>query len=132
MILVISEPTSGKSFQTEVPKDKVSALLGKKIGDELDGGLVAAAGYVFKVTGGSDTSGYPMRHDVTGPRRTGVLLSSGTGFISHSHGQRAKRNVRGNLVSDEIQQVNCKVKTPGTKPLAELFPPSAKKEKEKK
>lgn len=132
MIVVISEPSSGKSFQTEVPKGRESALLGKKIGDELDGGLVGAAGYTFTVRGGSDTSGFPMRSDVSGPRRTGVLLASGPGYISTSNGARRKRSVRGNLISDEIQQVNCVVKKAGTKPLAELFPPSAKKEKEKK
>lgn len=132
MIVVISEPSSGKSFQTEVPKGKESGLLGKKIGDELDGGLVGAAGYTFTVRGGSDTSGFPMRSDVSGPRRTGVLLASGPGYISTAHGARRKRSVRGNLVSDEIQQINCVVKKAGTKPLAELFPGQAKKEKEKR
>ncbi len=132
MIVVISEPTSGKSFQADVPKDKETALIGRKVGDSVDGGAFGAAGYSLVITGGSDTAGFPMRGDVSGPRRSDVLLSAGPGYVSTANGARRTRLVRGNTISDEIQQVNLKVATAGTKPLAEIFPPSAKKKDEKK
>jgi hypothetical protein len=42
--------------------------------------------------------------------------------------------VRGNLISDEIMQINSKVEIAGPKPLAELFPAKEgeKKKEEKK
>ncbi|VVB57735.1 30S ribosomal protein S6e [uncultured archaeon] len=132
MIVVISEPTSGKSFQAEVPKDKESALIGRKIGESVDGGAFGAAGYTLKITGGSDQAGFPMRGDVSGPRRSGLLLSDGPGYISTAKGARRARMVRGNTISDEIQQVNLLVSAAGSKPLAEIFPASAKKKEEKK
>ena len=98
----------------------------------MEGGLFGADGYELQISGGSDLAGFPMRADVSGPRRTKVLLSSGTGYHSPAHGARAKRLVRGNLFSDEIMQVNCIVVTPGEKPLAELFPATKKEEKKQK
>lgn len=125
MKIVISENKTGLSFGVDLAKDKDSVFIGKKIGDKLDGGSVGAEGYELQITGGSDSSGFPMRKDVSGPRRVGVILSSGTGITPQGKGMRAKRNVRGNIISDQIVQVNTKVVTPGTKPLAELFPKAA-------
>ncbi|VVC02351.1 30S ribosomal protein S6e [uncultured archaeon] len=132
MIVVISDTKDGKSYQAEVSKDKESVLIGHKIGESLDGGAFGAAGYTFQITGGSDQAGYPMRADVSGPRRTQVLLANGPGYISTANGARRNRNVRGNTISDEIQQVNLKVASAGTKPLLEIFPPLAKKDEKKK
>jgi len=136
MKIVISDPKAGKSYGIDLAKDKEGALLGKKIGDKLEGGAVGADGYELEITGGSDIAGFPMRRDVSGPRRVGVVLSEGTGIRPMGKGMRAKRNVRGNIISDQIVQVNSKVLTPGSKPLEELFPKSAagadKKDEKKK
>jgi len=136
MKIVISDPKAGKSYGIDLAKDKEGALLGKKIGDKLEGGAVGADGYELEITGGSDIAGFPMRADVSGPRRVGVVLSEGTGIRPMGKGMRAKRNVRGNIISDQIVQVNSKVLTPGSKPLEELFPKSAagadKKDEKKK
>ena len=80
MKIVIGDPKSKKSYQIEVPKDKEGALMGLKIGDELEGGLVGAAGYKLLITGGSDGDGTPMREDIKGAHRGRALLSSGSGF----------------------------------------------------
>ncbi len=135
MKIVISDPKTGKSFGLEVPKDRESSFIGKKIGEKLEGGIVGADGYEIAITGGSDLAGFPMRRDVSGPRRAGVILSGGTGFTKHAKGVRAKRNVRGNIISDQIMQVNAKVVTYGSKGLEDLFPKAAageKKEEKKK
>ena len=128
MKLVISEQ-SGKSYQTEVSKDKESLLAGKKIGDEVEGNLFGAAGYSFILCGGSDGSGFPMRKDVSGSGRKSILLSGGIGFKSKNSGERRRKAVRGNAYSAEIMQINVKVKTAGPTPLEQIFP---KKEETKK
>ena len=136
MKIVISDPKAGKSYGIDLAKDKESTLLGKKIGDKLEGGAVGAEGYELQITGGSDIAGFPMRADVSGPRRVGVVLSSGTGIKPMGKGMRAKRNVRGNIISDQIVQINTKVLAQGSKPLEELFPKAAagsdKKDEKKK
>jgi len=129
MKLVISDKKEGKSYQTEVPKTAEGALLGRKVGDEIDGGALGAAGYTLKITGGSDTAGFPMRSDVEGPRKKKLLIGKPPGIRGAVHGERKKRIVRGKIVSDEIMQINSIVLQAGAKPLAELFP---KKEGEKK
>lgn len=132
MKLVIGEAKGGKSYSVDVPKDAEGALLGRKIGDKIEGGSFGAAGYTLQITGGSDTSGFPMRKDVQGPRKSKVLLSNAPGFRQKEKGQREARMVRGNIISDEIQQINCKVLESGPKPLSELFPKSEGKKEEKK
>lgn len=132
MKIVISDTKSGKSFGIELSKDRESSLIGKKIGDKVEGGVVGAEGYELSITGGSDLSGFPMRRDVTGPRRAKVVLTSGTGFRRGEHGVREARIVRGNIISDQIVQVNAKVVSAGTKPLEELFPKAAGEKKEEK
>jgi small subunit ribosomal protein S6e len=132
MKLVIGDTENGKSYQVDVPKDAEGSLLGRKIGDKIDGGSFGAAGYSLQITGGSDNSGFPMRKDVQGPRKSKVLLSNSPGFNPTEKGERQARMVRGNLISDEIQQINCKVVEKGPKALAELFPNAAGKKEDKK
>ncbi|MBI5222925.1 30S ribosomal protein S6e [Candidatus Micrarchaeota archaeon] len=132
MRIVISEPSSGKSYQLELSKDKESNIVGKKIGDSLDGNLIGAAGYSLEFTGGSDASGFPMREEVAGTARKSVLTSDGVGFHAPSKGQRKRKPFRGNTYSSEIMQINMVVKTAGSTPLEQLFPKTATDKKEKK
>ena len=128
MRIVISE-SSGKSYQAEIPKDKESVMIGKKIGEKIEGNLVGAAGYTLELTGGSDGSGFPMREEVAGSARKSILSSDGVGMIAKRKGERRRKNLRGNTYSAEIMQVNVKVVQAGATPLEQLFP---KKEAEKK
>jgi small subunit ribosomal protein S6e len=127
MRIVISE-SSGKSFQAELPKDKESNIIGKRLGEELDGNLVGAAGYTLELTGGSDGSGFPMRIEVHGSAKKSILISDGVGFKATEGGERRRRHIRGNTFSSEIVQVNMKVKKAGPTPLEQLFPKAEKKE----
>ena len=127
MRIVISE-SSGKSYQLELPKDKEANVVGKKIGDELEGNLIGAAGYTLELKGGSDGSGFPMRKEVHGSAKKMVLTSDGVGFKAKRSGERRRKYVRGNTYSAEIIQVNATVKKPGATPLEQLFPKGEKKE----
>ena len=128
MRIVISE-SNGKSYQLELPKDKEVHIVGKKIGDELEGNLIGAAGYVLKFTGGSDGSGIPMKEEIAGAAKKFTLTTEGVGFKAEHQGERRRKYARGNTYSSESVQVNTQVKTPGPTPLEQIFPKTEKKEK---
>ncbi|MGZ7069378.1 MAG: 30S ribosomal protein S6e [Methanobacterium sp.] len=117
--LVVSE--SQKSHQVEVEGTKTKQLIGLKIGDEIDASLVGLNGYKLKITGGSDKNGFPMKRDVDGPRRIRSLISGGLGFNPQREGQRRRKTVRGNTISDDIIQINAVVTEKGSKSIDELL-----------
>jgi len=82
-------------------------LLGLQLGNETDATIVGLTGKL-KLTGGSDKSGIPMRNDIHGAARNRVLLARGVGLQDAEAGQRKRKLMRGNTVSEEIYQVNCK------------------------
>ena len=94
------------AVKIELKDPKASALLGLKIGDVIDGGPIGIKGKI-KITGGSDRAGTPMRPDVHGPGKKYVLLSDGPGYRPKKKGERRRKLVRGNTISEEIYQVNA-------------------------
>ena len=72
----------------------------------------------MKVTGGSDKSGTPMRPDVHGGVTKYVLLANGIGIRNIGGGYRVRKLVRGNMVTEEIYQLNC-VLVDGSLPVKE-------------
>lgn len=119
--VVISDPKSGKAKQIELSGDKANAFLGKKIGDVIDGSVIGLAGYKLKITGGTDKDGFPMRPDVHGAVRKRVLLSTGPGFKPRRPGERRRKTVRGNTISEDIVQINTVIVEYGEKSLEELL-----------
>lgn len=117
--LVISE--GEKSHQVEVEAAESKKLNGLIIGEEFDASLVGLTGYKLKITGGSDKNGFPMKKDVDGPRRIKSLLSGGIGFNQKRDGQRRRKTVRGNTVSDDIVQINTVVTQKGEKEINEIL-----------
>ena len=117
--LVISEGEN--SHQLEVEATESKKLIGLKIGDNFDASLVGLKGYTLKITGGSDKNGFPMKKDVEGPRRIKSLLSGGVGFNPKRDGQRRRKTVRGNTISDDIVQINVIVDQKGEKNIDELL-----------
>jgi small subunit ribosomal protein S6e len=104
--LTISD-IKGKSITKELKDTDVNPLLGLQIGNETDATIIGLTGKL-KITGGSDKSGVPMRSDIHGAARKRVLLSKGVGLQDVEFGQRVRKLMRGNTISEEIYQVNCK------------------------
>ena len=104
--LTISDK-NGKSVSKEVKDNDANPLLGLQIPSKTDASIVGLSGQLT-ITGGSDKSGVPMRPDVHGPARKYVLLSKGVGLKDTEKGLRKRKLVRGNTISDEIYQLNCK------------------------
>lgn len=91
----------------ELKDNDANPLLGLQLGSEVDAAIVALSGKL-KLTGGSDKSGVPMRQDIHGGSRKYILLSKGVGLHHAEKGQRLRKLMRGNTISEEIYQVNCK------------------------
>ena len=91
----------------ELKDNDANPLLGLQLGNEADATIVGLNGKL-QLTGGSDKSGVPMRNDIHGAARKYVLLSKGVGLQAAEKGQRVRKLMRGNTVSEEIYQINCK------------------------
>jgi len=104
--LTISDK-KGKSLTKELKDNEANSLLGLQITKEADATIVGLSGKM-KITGGSDKSGVPMRADLHGTARKYVLLTKGVGLQDAEKGQRVRKLIRGNTISEEIYQINCR------------------------
>ncbi|MBS7616456.1 30S ribosomal protein S6e [Candidatus Bathyarchaeota archaeon] len=124
--IIVSDPEEGKSKTVELEDASAAPLIGKKIGDIVDGSILGLPGYKAQITGGSDKDGFPMRPDVHGGVRRSVVLSGGVGFNPKNEGERRRKRVRGNVITDEILQINMKITE---KPKEKKMEEEKKKEK---
>ena len=111
--------TDGQTHQIEI--EDSSQLTGKKVGEEFDGGIVGLSGYTLKITGGSDKQGFPMRKSIDGTIRKQILLEDGAGIQEDEAGVRQRKSIRGNTVSDEIEQLNTQVVEEGSSSIEEIL-----------
>ena len=130
--VVVNDVKPGKSYTIPVTGHHANALIGKKIGDEVDGIFVSLPGYKLQITGGTDKNGFPMRPDLPGTVKRRLLLSGGVGFRPDEKGKRKKKSVRGNTISQDIVQINMKITKHGAKPIQELLSLGEKKKEEEK
>jgi len=124
---VINDVKTGKSYQVPVTGHHANSLIGKKVGDVVDGIFVGLPGYKLAITGGSDKDGFPMRRDLPGVKRRRILLTRGIGFQSMEQGLRMRMSIRGNAISPEVSQLNLKITQFGSKSLDELIKVEEKK-----
>ena len=106
--VIVSDP-DGTSKSVELEENQAVPLIGRKLGELIDGAAVKLSGYKLKITGGSDKDGFPMRPNIHGGVRVGAILSEGVGFHSSQKGERKRKTLRGNVITDAIVQINMKV-----------------------
>lgn len=124
---VINDVKTGKSYQVPVAGHHANSLIGKKIGDVVDGIFVGLPGYKLSITGGSDKDGFPLRKDLPGVKRRRILVTTGVGFQTTEQGLRIRKSIRGNAISPEVSQLNLRITQFGSKPLEELIKVEEKK-----
>jgi small subunit ribosomal protein S6e len=107
--VIVSDPQSGASKVVELEEARASPFIGRKIGDTLDGTVVDLPAHKVQVMGGSDNDGIPMRPNVHGGIRRSVVISGGAGFSPKRKGERKRKTVRGDTITDEIGQINMKI-----------------------
>jgi len=96
----------GKTITKEVKEKEAGPFLGLQVGTEIDAALIGETGKL-KISGGSDKSGVPLRGDIHGGARKYILLSKGVGLRDAEKGQRIRKLVRGNTITEEVYQINC-------------------------
>ena len=102
-------PGKGLSKLIEIDEKKFH-FEGLKIGDVIKGGLIGFPNYEFEITGGSDSSGFPMRKDVHGPVKKKILVSKrGIGYKPLRKGQKRRKTVRGNEITQNMTLINLRV-----------------------
>jgi small subunit ribosomal protein S6e len=117
--IVIADPKNGKSYKKELASPQADALVGKKIGEEIDGLLLDLAEYKLKIMGGTEKDGFPMRSDLPGGVRKSLLVTEGFGFNPKKEGARKKKMFRGNMINPDIVQINMVITQYGSKSLEE-------------
>lgn len=127
--VVVADPKSGRAYNVDASGGAAGALVGKKIGDEVDAGPLGLAGYRMKITGGSDRTGTPANRSLPGAGRKKLLVSGGTGYHPRMEGQRRRKMLRSNEITTDFVQVNAKVTAYGEKKLEEIFPAKPAEEK---
>lgn len=118
---VVVGDDDGTTYSFEVDGQDANRFIGRSIGETVDGDAVGLPGYELEITGGSDTTGRPMRPDVSGAETRAILSSGGVGFKPTVDGERRRITVRGAEVSDETRQINAKIVAEGEESVEDLL-----------
>lgn len=132
--ITISDPKTGKSYNKVIDTDIFKR---KNLHEKISGDPLGLKDYELEITGGSDTSGFPMRPGMERAAKRSALLTGGIGVNIPRKGARIRKTVRGQEISLDTAQINLKIIKYGSKKLEEIFgvkeeSKEEKKEKEKK
>ncbi|KAG5181628.1 ribosomal protein S6e-domain-containing protein [Tribonema minus] len=110
MKLNIAFPTTGAQKFIECDDEKkLRALYDKRISQEVEGEALGEefSGYVFRISGGNDKQGFPMKQGVLCNHRVRLLLSKGLScYRPRRKGERKRKSVRGCIVGSDLAVLN--------------------------
>ncbi len=122
----------GKSWKIESSSE---SIIGKKLGETIEGAELdeSLSGYELKITGASDSSGFPHKIGVQGPETKAEIFTYGWGMHKRPrkagkkprqnvNGLRLRKTIRGQQLSEKTAQINLIVTKHSSKSLAEIFP----------
>lgn len=127
MKLVIASPSTGAVKTVEVEDDVLRRTnlgdyrMGNEIGGEIFG--QAFSGYKFRISGGQDKDGFPMKQGVMSNARVRLLLTPGTtGYQAWRArtGERKRRSVRGCILGSDLATISLVVIEKGQKEIEGL------------
>jgi len=102
----IANPATGAQKLIDLDDEKYyRAFFDKKISQEVPGDSLGDEwkGYIFRITGGNDKQGFPMKQGVLLPNRVRLLLSDGQScYRTRRTGERRRKSVRGCIVASDI------------------------------
>jgi len=106
MKLNIANPATGAQKLVDIDDEKRYRIFyEKKIAQEVPGDSIGDEwkGYIFRITGGNDKQGFPMKQGVLLPYRVKLLLSDGHScYRPRRTGERKRKSVRGCIVNTDI------------------------------
>jgi len=109
MKLNISFPSNGTQKLVEIEDErKLRVFMDRRMGAEVAGDSVGDEfkGYIFKITGGNDKQGFPMKQGVMHPTRVRLLLSDGHScYRPRRTGERKRKSVRGCIVGMDLSVI---------------------------
>jgi len=111
--LNIANPATGcqKLFDIDDER-KVRIFYDKRISAEVPGDSVGDEfkGYIFRISGGNDKQGFPMKQGVLLPHRVRLLLSKGHScYRPRRTGERKRKSVRGCIVGPDMSVLSLVV-----------------------
>lgn len=132
MVFKLNISDKGKAWKVESSSE---TIIGKRIGEEIDGSELSESlsGYTLRITGGTDSSGFPHKPGLQGSEMKRIILSKGWGMhkVPRRQGKkprqtfdglRLRKTVRGQQISEKTIQINLAVVKHGSKSLHETFP----------
>eukprot|EP00906_Rhabdomonas_costata_P006229 RCo009140 len=126
MKISIASPSTGtqRSFMIDDEK-KLVQLYDKRISQTFSGDVLGDQfkGYTFKITGGQDKEGFPMKQGVLTSCRVRLLLKRGdVGYQAWRgrKGERRRKSVRGCIVAGDIAMLNCIIVKEGPEKIEKL------------
>jgi len=84
----------------------------KRISQEVEGDFLGEEfkGYRFRISGGNDKQGFPMKQGVLTPNRVRLLLRKGSScYRQRKKGERKRKSVRGCIVSADLSVLSLVV-----------------------
>ena len=102
----ISYPINGSQKVVEIDDEhRIRVFYDKRIGQEVEGEHVGDEfkGYTFKISGGNDKQGFPMKQGVLIPNRVKLLMGKGVScYRPRRSGERKRKSVRGAIVGPDM------------------------------
>ncbi|KAL8679496.1 MAG: hypothetical protein Q9224_004358 [Gallowayella concinna] len=124
MKLNISYPSNGTQKLVEIDDDrKLRVFMDRRMGQEVPGDSVGPEfkGYVFRITGGNDKQGFPMKQGIMHPTRVRLLLSDGHScYRPRRTGERRRKSVRGCIVGMDLSVLALSIVKQGDEDLPGL------------
>jgi len=115
----IAYPQNGTQKTVEIDDDnKCRIFYDKRMGTEVDADELGEEykGYAFKIMGGNDKDGFPMKQGIILNGRTKVLMSKGHScYRPRRNGERKRKTVRGCIVGPDIRVLALTIVRKGVK-----------------
>lgn len=91
---------------------RLQNLYERRMAQEVDGNILGEEfeGYIFRISGGNDKQGFPMRQGVLTNTRVRLLCKKGhKGYRQRRAGERKRKSLRGCIVGQDISVLNLVV-----------------------
>jgi len=113
MKINIAVPSTGLQKVIEIDDEKrLQNLYDRRMAQEVDGSVIGEefTGYIFRISGGNDKQGFPMRQGVLTNSRVRLLCKKGhKTYRQRRTGERKRKSVRGCIVGQDISVLNLVV-----------------------
>jgi small subunit ribosomal protein S6e len=124
MKLNISYPPTGCQKCIEVDDEKkLRIFYDKRMSQEIEGDALGDQfkGYIFKITGGNDKQGFPMKQGVLVNHRVRLLMGANTTcYRPRRSGERKRKSVRGCIVAADLAVIHLVIVKKGDEDLPGL------------